>query len=140
MSRYCAYQDRTQQQVRDKLYDLGLRSDVVEEVIAALVTDGFINEERYAKSFAGGKFRIKKWGRLKIEHQLRLKGLTDYCVQAGMKEIEDDDYLLTLEELATKKFNSLNGTDAVRKEKTKRFLANKGYEYDLINKTLNQLS
>ena len=140
MSRYCAYQDRTQQQVRDKLYDLGLRSDVVEEVITALVTDGFINEERFARSFAGGKFRIKKWGRLKIEHQLKMKGLTEYCVRAGMKEIEDDDYLKTLEELASKKYESLNGTEAIKKEKTKRFLANKGYEFDLINKVLREIN
>lgn len=101
-ARYCAYQERTQQEVREKIYAYGLYSDEAEEVIARLIEDNFINEERFAQAFAGGKFRLKKWGRAKIEHALREKGISDYCVRKGLEQIDPEDYLHTLQELLEK--------------------------------------
>ncbi|MDF9800906.1 regulatory protein [Catalinimonas alkaloidigena] len=132
-AKYCAYQERTQQQVRDKLYQYGLYSDAVEEVLAELITDGFINEERYAQAFSRGKFGQNKWGRVKIEMMLRQKGLSNYCIQSGLKEIAEEDYRQQLRELLNKKWASLDGEDDyTRKNKTVRYLMGKGYEPDLI--------
>ena len=93
---YCAYQERSQQEVRDKLYEWGLWKDAVESIIAELITSNFINEERFAKAYAGGKFRVKKWGRVKIRIELKRKGLTDYCIRKGIQEIGDDEYMEAL--------------------------------------------
>lgn len=132
-AKYCAYQERTQQEVRDKLYQYGLYSDAVEEVLSELITEGFVNEERYAQAFCRGKFNQNKWGRVKIEMMLRQKGLSNYCIQAGLKEIPEEDYLQQLHDLADKKWNALEGEDEYnRKHKTVRYLMGKGYEPDLI--------
>ena len=85
--RYCAYQERCQQEVRARLYEWGLYSRVVESIIAELITNNFINEERFSKVYAGGKFRIKKWGRIKIRQKLREKNITKYCIEKGFEEI-----------------------------------------------------
>ncbi len=66
---YCAYQERAQQEVRDKLYELGMTMDEVEEIMSDLIAENFLNEERFALQFAGGHFRIKGWGKVKIQHQ-----------------------------------------------------------------------
>src|SRR5689334_25253039 len=90
--RYCAYQERSHQEVRNKLFELGLYQSEVDELLSRLITEGFLNEERFAKAFAGGKFRMKKWGRLKIINELELKGLTRNCIKSGLREIDDGDY------------------------------------------------
>src|SRR5687768_10604150 len=87
IQRYCAYQERCHQEVRGKLYEYSLFKDEVEDILTNLITEGFLNEERFAKAYAGGKFRMKKWGRLKIIHELEIKGLSKNCIHAGLKEI-----------------------------------------------------
>ncbi len=86
IAHYCAYQERCQQEVRSKLYQYGLYKNQVEETLAWLITEGYLNEERFAKTFAGGKFRVKKWGKLKIEQALKQKQLSSYCIRKGMAE------------------------------------------------------
>jgi len=136
-AKYCAYQERTQQEVRDKLYSYGLYADAVEEVLSELISDGFVNEERFAQAFVRGKFRSNKWGRIKIEIGLRQKGISDYCIRSGLQEISEADYTDTLKSLIQKKWNSLKGEDSYpRKHKTARFVQGKGYESDLIWKIL----
>jgi len=138
--RYCAYQERTQKEVRDKLYSLQADSNDIEPIISELITAGFINEVRFARQFAGGKFRIKKWGRNKIVREMKAKGLSSACINEGLKEIDEADYQETLEALAKNKFESTPGTDAfIRRQKTFRFLANKGYESDLISGVMASL-
>ncbi len=85
---YCAYQERAHLEVKKKLYELGAYSTEVDELLAELITAGYLNEECFAKTFTGGKFRIKNWGRIKIKHELEARGLTVKCIQSGMKEIE----------------------------------------------------
>lgn len=89
---YCAYQERCQQEVRDKLYEWGLWKNAVENIIAKLIQDNFLNEERFAKAYAGGKFRIKKWGKVKIKLELKKRKISDYCIRQAMKEIDGPDY------------------------------------------------
>ncbi len=130
---FCAYQERTQQEVRDKLYTYGLEESEVEESIVRLIQENYVNEERFAKTFAGGKFRMKKWGRIKIKLELKARGLSTYCIQKGMNEIEPEAYWDTLLELAEKKNASEKESNPlIRKQKVARFLMGKGYEQDLV--------
>lgn len=138
--RYCAYQERAHQEVKNKLYELGLRTSEVDELLAYLITEGFLNEERFAKSFAGGKFRVKKWGRIKIVHALESKGLTKNCIRIGLKEIDESDYLLTLEELLKSKISELAESNVfVARDKASKYAIQKGYEPDLTWSTLKAL-
>jgi len=137
---WCAYQERCQQEVRDKLYDWGLWPEAVENIISELITQNFVNEERFAKAFAGGKFRIKKWGRVKIKGELRKRKISDYCIRKGMLEIPDEDYLLTLKKV-------LEGYAAKLKEKHPlrrryrliTYAQSRGFEQELIRDVLRQI-
>ncbi len=140
IANFCSYQERTQQEARDKLYTYGLHRDEVEAIIAELITENFINEERYARTFSGGKFRIKKWGRMKIIMALKQKKLTEYCIQKGLEEIDESEYLKSIEQLAEKKLGQLKESDTyLIKNKTARFLIGKGYEPQIVWDVLNYL-
>lgn len=137
--RYCAYQERSHHEVKQKLFDFGLRSDEVDELLSKLITEGFVNEERFAKAFAGGKFRMKKWGRIKIEQELNALGLSRKCISSGLKEIEDDDYRKTLQQLLEKKNNLISEGDSfIRRDKLAKYVISKGYEPDLVWKLIKE--
>lgn len=132
-ARYCAYRERTQREVREKLHSYGIYGDDAEYLISELITEGFINEERFAKAYAGGKFRMKKWGRLKIKHGLEQHGLTLHSVNKGLASIDEQDYKETLELLMNKKWGRVKTEDPfVRKHQTAKFLIGKGYEPALV--------
>ena len=131
---YCAYQERTQQEVRDKLYSYGLTPDEVEELIVRLSQEKFIDEERYAQAYVRGKYGLKKWGRRKIMQGLKGKGISDYCIKQGLKEIDPEVYEQNLLQLLEKK----NATEKEknpyhRRQKLAYFLLSKGYENDLVS-------
>lgn len=131
--KYCAYQERTQQQVRDKLYDLGLYGDEVEEVISHLITENFLNEERFAVAYALGHFRQKKWGKIKIKQGLEQKKLSNYCIKKGLNEIDSSEYEETLKGLLHKKYSLLKEKNLyIRKQKAVQYMLQKGYEADLV--------
>jgi len=131
--RFCAYQERHHQEVRDKLYNMGLHKDDVEDILTHLITEGFLNEERFAKAYAGGKFRIKHWGRNKIVHELEGKGLSNYCIQSGLKEIDPIQYDETLEMLIQKKLRQTEEQNAFAlRDKLARFAIQKGFEPDKV--------
>jgi len=133
IQRYCAYQERSHKEVKSKLYDYGLYATQVEEIISQLITDGFLNEERFAKAYAGGKFRIKKWGKLKIKNELEFLGLTKNCINRGLKEIESADYTKTLKVLIKKKSTEITDENRFKKrDKVARFVIGKGYEPELV--------
>jgi regulatory protein len=137
---YCAYQERAQQEVRDKLYELGMTKDEVEEIMSDLIAENFLNEERFAVQFAGGHFRIKGWGKVKIQHALQQKRVSSYNIKIGLKTIDGDAYLKTLEQLATKKWNSLKGERGLsRMAKTYAFLQQRGFEPILYQPIVQQL-
>lgn len=129
----CAYQERCQQEIRDKLYDWGLYTDAVENIIATLITDNFLNEERFATSYARGKFRIKRWGRIKIKLELKRRKISEYCIRAAMKEIDEDDYIETIKLLIEKKAKLIKGAKPfVRDYKIVQYVASRGFEQNLI--------
>jgi regulatory protein len=136
---WCAYQERCQQEVRDKLYDWGLHQENVETIISELISKNFINEERFAIAFAGGKFRIKKWGRIKIRLELKQRKVSDYCIRKGMAVIDEDEYILTLKKLLTEKSRLVKEKHPLKKKyKLMNYLSSKGYETDLINEVLSK--
>ena len=130
---WCAYQERCQQEARDKLYDYGLKTDDVENIIAQLVNENFINEERFAIAFAGGKFRIKKWGKIKIKQELKAKHVSDYCIKKGLAVIDSTEYINTLKKVLALKAKSITEKNFLKKkQKLVRYALGKGYEQDLI--------
>lgn len=131
--RYCAYQERSHQEVRNKLFGYGLHGRDVDEILTGLITDGFLNEERFAKAYAGGKFRMKKWGRLKITRGLQAKGVTRNCIAIALREIEPASYDQVLRGILEEKARALKETDPfVRRDRLSRYAIQKGYEPDLV--------
>jgi regulatory protein len=138
--RYCAYQERSHSEVKNKLFSFGLHSDDVDQILSRLITEGFVNEERFAKAFAGGKFRMQKWGRIKIENELNALGLSSKCIQRGMKEILDDDYERTLQQLLKKKNNITSEADPFKKRnKLAQYAIGRGYEPDLVWRMIKEI-
>lgn len=130
---YCAYQERCQQEVRDKLYSWGVHEIQVENVIADLIASNFINEERFAKAYAGGKFRIKKWGRVKISIELKRRKISAYCIKKGLAEIEEEEYIKTLQKVAEVKIKATKERDSKKKKyKVMNYLLSRGFENDLV--------
>ena len=141
INRYCAYQERSHLEVRNKLYEYGLFRDEVDEIISSLISDGFLNEERFAKVFAGGKFRMKKWGRIKIVHALEAKGVTKNCIRLALNEIDDESYKETLSRLIDEKSPALSDekNEYVRRDKLSKFLIKRGFEPELVWTTINAM-
>lgn len=134
LQQYCVYQDRCHSEVRTKLLKLEIYGDALEEVMSLLIQEKFLDEERYARSYARGKFRIKKWGRYKIKQKLFQKQISDYCIRKAMEEIDEDEYLQTLEAIYQKKHDSyLGATDYVRVQKARNYCISRGYEMNLVN-------
>jgi regulatory protein len=137
---WCAYQERSQQETRDKLYEYGLHKNDVEEIITQLIGENFLNEERFAIAFAGGKFRIKKWGRQKIKAELRLRKISDYCIQKALKQINENDYLSALEQVISKKLKLVKEPNKLKRTyKILQYASSRGYEKDLVMDVLNEL-
>lgn len=133
IEQYCAYQERSQQEVRDKLYDMGLHSKDVEELISELISDNFLNEERFAMLYAQGKFRMKAWGKAKIKQALKLKRVSDYCIKKALNSIDYDEYINKLSTLVEKKSGEVKEKDEyIRKNKIARYLIGKGFESELV--------
>ncbi len=131
--RYCAYQDRCHAEVRSKLLSMGVFGSDLEDIIADLISEDFLNEERFAKSFARGKFRIKKWGKTRIKNELTRREISVYCIRKAMEEIEPDIYLEVLNELIKAQNKRLIDLDVpARIKKLTGFGLKKGYEMDLV--------
>jgi regulatory protein len=133
IKRYCVYQDRCHAEVRKKLLDHGIFGDTLEDIISDLISEDFLNEERYCRSFVRGKFNIKGWGRNKIITELKQKKISPYCLKFGLEEIDEEIYVETLRkwiESYDRKTKFMNGFD--RLNKLTNFGLRKGYEYDLV--------
>lgn len=130
---WCAYQERAQQEVRDKLYEYGLHQNDVEELLTELIVTNFLNEERFAMAYVSGKVNIKKWGRIKIKQGLKFKRVPDKLIQKALNSIDGEKYLANLLATAEKKIKVLNEKDPIKKKfKLITYLQTKGFEKDLI--------
>jgi regulatory protein len=105
-----------------------------------LIEQGYLNEERFAFAFAGGRFRIKQWGRIKIKYELKQKQVSDYSIRKALKQIDEEEYLAVLKKLAEEKHTSLKGEQyLVRKKKTMDYLRQRGFEAELVNKAVEAI-
>ncbi len=139
LKRYCAYQERSHQEVTEKLYQLGLCKNEVNEVITRLLQEDFLNEQRFAEAYVSGKFKIKKWGRVKIIANLKQKRITDYCIKKGLLEINEEAYVETLSYWVERKKTEIKEKDEFKKKgKIASFVIHKGFEPGLVWEYLNR--
>lgn len=140
MKAYCAQEERCHQDIDQKLRGYGVYPDDREEVIAELISEGFLNETRYAIAFAQGKLRQNQWGRKKIEMALKQKGLSTYCIQAGLQSLDEKDYLESLQKVlqqrdrATKEIHPKQ-----RAYKLIQYAISRGFEYELAAACLSNM-
>lgn len=138
---FCAYQERTQKEVALKLRSYGLDEDEAGEIIIRLSREKLLDEERFAQAFVRGHYRQKKWGRRRILQELKHKGLSEYCIKSGMKEIDGEEYYQNLVEVMEKKDRQEKEKNPrVRRMKISQYLTGKGYEQDLIKMALDDLT
>ncbi len=140
IKQWCAYQERSQNETSNKLYEYGLKKEEVEHIIASLISENFLNEERFALALAGGKFRIKHWGKIKIKIELRKHKISDYSIAKALNTINEDDYLKTITLVLEKKLRQTKSKD---KQKlfygTLNYAVSRGFERDLATEQLNKL-
>lgn len=140
LEQFCIYQDRCHVEVEKRLIKLNMIMEAKEQIIIHLIQHDFLNEERFAKSFARGKFNLKKWGRLKIKNELKFRKISSYNIKTAFLEIQEDDYFNTIEKLVLKKSSSLNETNLfTKKKKVINFLIQKGFELNLVYPIVNNL-
>lgn len=141
IKQYCAYQERCHAEVRDKLYSFGLNKSEVEEIISGLITENYLNEERFAIHYAGGKFRMKQWGKNKIKQSLKFKQVSEYCIKKALKEIDEREYEKTFQKLAEQKLKTLKSEKNIfiKKRKLQDFLLMKGYESELVKEAVRKI-
>lgn len=139
IAKYCAYQERCHQEVRDKLYGFGILPDEVELIIYELIQQNFLNEERFSIAFARGKFLYKKWGRNKLKRELKRRKISDYCINKGLSEIDSQQYESVLVDILRKKINSLNSIKGYQKNyKAAQFAIGKGFESEIVWELLKE--
>ncbi|MFN4315383.1 MAG: regulatory protein RecX [Chitinophagaceae bacterium] len=141
LKHYCAYQERCHSEVREKLFSLGVWKKDQDGIIATLIEENYLNEERFAIAYAGGKYRMKQWGRQRIRYELRQKQVSEYSIKKALAQIDETSYLATLDELAEDRYASLKGEQyLVRRKKTQDYLMQRGYETDLVLAAVARLS
>jgi regulatory protein len=141
LKHYCGYQERCHSEVKEKLYNLGVWKKEHDEIIATLIEEGYLNEERFAIAFAGGRFRMKQWGRVKIKYELKQKQVSDYSIKKALGQIDEEQYMATLKKLAAEKYAALKSEQwLARKKKMADYLQQKGYELNLINGVIDAIS
>ena len=136
---YCAIQDRCQWEVEKKMKEWGISDEIIENILTDLILDKFVNEERFSESFCRGKFRIKRWGKVKIKNELKIKKISNNCIDKGLLQIEKKEYMKVLKDLYLKKRDSLKDTNQfIRKGKIAKHLQKKGFESKLIWELINK--
>jgi len=141
IKQYCAYQERSHSEIKDKLYGFGLRKNEVEEILATLIEENYCNEERFAEQFAGGKFRMKQWGRIKIRRALQEKRVSEFSIRKALLQIDGDEYEKTIGKLAEAKWKSLSRERNIfmKMAKARDYLLQKGFESDLATQAISKL-
>ncbi len=137
---YCAYQERCHQEVEEKLIALRMIPEARAQIINTLLQEDFLNEERFARTFVRGKFRIKKWGRLRIKRELKKRNISAYNIKYGMTEINEEEYQQNLDDLFQKRLNSITEKNFYkRKKKVADYLLYRGYESNLVYEKLQEI-
>jgi len=136
---YCAYQERCHEEVEQRLRDMKMNSDEIDQIIAHLINDNFLNEERFACSFARGKHRIKYWGKIRITNELKFRGINQTLINIALKEISEE-YYTTFDTLATRHWESIRETNSLKKRKKFcDFMLRRGFESNLVYEKIREL-
>lgn len=140
LQRYCTYQDRCHIEVERKLTEMRMIPQAKEQIIMSLIEEDYLNEERFALAFVKGKFRIKKWGKIRLKAELKKRKISKYLIKSALEQISEKDYLFTFEELANRKANSIKADSILlKKKKLADYLIYRGWESSLVNNKVNQL-
>jgi len=141
LKHYCGYQERSHQEAKEKLYSFGLYKQEVEELLSRLIEENYLNEERFALAFAGGKFRMKGWGKVKILHALKEKRVSSYCINKAIGAIDQHHYEEALQKSASAKWKTLKSEPNIfiKMRKTQDYLMQKGFEPGLVSNVLRKL-
>ncbi|SHI62693.1 regulatory protein [Mesonia phycicola] len=140
LMKFCAYQDRCHKEVESKLREMNMIPEARQEIIYQLIQENFLNEERFAKSYARGKFNIKKWGKIRIIRELKLRNISRFNIESAIREIPENEYLSTFHALAEKKWNNTNENSTIKKKKkVADYLFYRGWESNLVYEKLNEL-
>ncbi|WP_339707396.1 regulatory protein RecX [uncultured Kriegella sp.] len=140
MEHYCAYQDRCHKEVLTKLQEMRMIPEAIDQIMVHLIKENYLNEERFAQSFARGKFNIKKWGKKRIELELKRRGISHFLIGIALKEINTQTYQETLDTLILKKLATLKGETNIQKKKKKLadYLLYRGWESHLVYDKINE--
>lgn len=141
METFCSYQERCPWEIRRKLFEKGIHGESMETILGELTASGFVDEERFARAYARGKFRIQRWGRNRIRQELKLRDINASIIQKGLSEIDGEEYFALLEREAEKKWEKTKEADAYKKRYlVTKYLLSKGFESDLIQEALSSLT
>jgi regulatory protein len=139
IEQYCAYQERCHKEVREKLKDMKMIPEAIDNIMVHLIEHNFLNEERFAQTFVRGKFRIKKWGKIRLKRELKLREISNYSINKALGEISDDDYYETLDDLTQKRIAQVKESNIYKKKrKVADYLLYRGWESHLVYEKLNQ--
>jgi len=140
LEHYCAYQERCHKEVRQKLKGMNMIPEAIDAVIVHLLDHNFLNEERFAKTFVTGKFKIKKWGRRRLIQELKQKDISKYNINLAISTIKDDEYIETFNRLAEKKLKVIREVNVMKKKrKLADYLLYRGWESHLVYEKVNDL-
>ncbi len=140
LTTFCAYQERCPWEIRRKLYEKGIFDDKAEQLINELIAEEFVNEERFARAFARGKFRLKKWGRNRIRMELKMREISETLIKKGLSEIDPEEYYDTLLTQTEKKWEGAQEPDFFNKKyKVTQYLMARGFEMDLVKEAIENL-
>ena len=136
LRKFCGYQERCHKEVRTKLLKIRVYGDDLEKVMTQLIQEDYLNEERFARSYARGKFRINHWGRYRIRIELKRKSVSEYCINRGLEEIDDEEYVAWVDDFITKKLP--DNPDWPTRKKVSDALMRKGYESELVKERIGR--
>ncbi|MEO8253768.1 MAG: regulatory protein RecX [Flavobacterium sp.] len=137
---YCAYQDRCHEEVIQKLRSMKMDSDEIDQIITLLIKDNFLNEERFACSFARGKHRIKHWGKIRITNELKFRGINQTLINSALKEISPEEYYTNFDALANRNWETIRETNSLKKRKKFcDFMLRKGFESNMVYEKVREL-
>ena len=140
LEHYCAYQDRCHEEVIQKLRSMKMDQDEIDQIIVQLIADNFLNEERFACSYARGKHRIKHWGKIRIVNELKFRKISQYNINLALKEITTEEYEATFHNLAEQNWESIRESNSLKKRKKFcDYVLRKGFESNLVYEKVKEL-
>ncbi|WPO79904.1 regulatory protein RecX [Flavobacterium sp. KACC 22761] len=140
LEHFCAYQERCHDEVVSKLYSLKMTADEIDSIVVQLIEGNFLNETRFACSFARGKHRMKSWGKIRITNELKLRNISSTNINLALKEISDEEYEITFNELSEKCWNSLQEKNMLKKRKKFcDYLLRRGYESNFVYEKVKKM-